>query len=271
MNDQIYKDFKVPWVIKVLLLLLIAWFLFRTYKAIYIYQAEQNYEPAIAQCEKYGGVKGVTPVEAEGVYDSSRVGGWKEDVFKRALLFFEQGVEFVEFPSDGVTFKRRTNFAYGDPQFKEGKTYQTYLYYRLFRAEKGHPLCGPYGRLVKNGYPKYKKLFNENECVAVEGFDDKTLLKAPYELKNFRPVINEGAEVTWTSLTLLDRKSGSEVASYNHFHQCFTKMIGSGDFWRCSNAQGNSKLWVRCPSDAKKRTADWKEFQENLFTLKKEG
>ena len=110
-------------------------------------------------------------------------------------------------------------------------------------------------------------LSNEN-CVAIEGFDDPALLKAPYELVVTDKVIDEGTPVEWNNLEIVRRESGDVVASFNTFDHCFTKTArnSSEGFNYCAGIYSNPKVEPMCPESYAKSTLVISDFERAAFT-----
>lgn len=237
-----------------------------------VYFAEKNYEPAIAQCEKYGGKWGDTPVYTGGMLDSyggepNRV---TNSIFGRSVFFFRQGLRYVEFSGDTITLLY-IDFKWGDPQvLPQGGSFN---YYHAFIAPKGHEFCGPFERLIDKGARGgllYEKLpIQRDECIAVAGFDDESRLKATYELRNDYEIIDEGAKIDWMSLRLIERSKGTIAARYKRFYECFTGVVGGTKHTRCANAKSHPKVNINCPASAKQVNIELKQFQQTLFTFEK--
>ncbi|MGH1471537.1 MAG: hypothetical protein ACRBCS_10110 [Cellvibrionaceae bacterium] len=163
------------------------------------------------QCEKYGGQQGELPIIAEGVLDTRRVVR-ANDVLLRAATFINNGLKYVEFNKEVVELFS-SEYPKEAPYFKN--KYSHFDYCRAYVARKGDPLCEPY---EKKGHIHYDQaVLGESACVAVEGFDDAALLKAPYQLLVVDRIINEGVAVGWNNLQIVNRKTQKVMASYNTF------------------------------------------------------
>ena len=170
---------------------------FSLYKLYFRYDISKKYDHAMAQCEKYGGRVGELPVVTEGFYDQRPPVGVK-DILSRASVFINSGLSYVEFDSENVGMYGNTRYKKDGPYFRLRKQYFTY--YRVYVTERNDPLCYAYETLLEEGRKTFDAAgLSIDECVAIQGFDDSLLLKAPYELVVTHKIIDEGTPIEWNN------------------------------------------------------------------------
>ncbi|MCB1675600.1 MAG: hypothetical protein KDI01_04880, partial [Halioglobus sp.] len=198
-------------------LLVAAYYAWRAYQH---YDIDRKYEYAMRQCEKYGGQKGQIPVVTEGVYDHRRRTR-KENILLRASEYFSNGLRYVEFSKEVIRLSFNEGFERSGPYYKKGR--ELFSYYRVYIAQRGDILCKPYEYVLQQGHITFDSAsLNSDQCIAVEGFDDPALLKAPYELVVVDNAIDENVLIQWTEIQVRERNSQQTLASFNVFSQCFT-------------------------------------------------
>ncbi len=217
------------------------------------------------ECEKYGGPWGRKPIVAEGVYETQKTLA-QRDLFRRASVYLNNGLQYVEFPGDVVRLSG-SYFNRGDAQYKVGR--EKFEYYRAFLADIGHPLCGPYER----GIDTNREVFTETpfvgeHCVAVEGFDDPAKLKAPYEYRETETTY-EHDFVQWRAIQVVDRKTEQVIAGYNFFAFCMNgDMVGRDGLVGCYGY--TSINYVTCPIDGESIWPEIDSFETTLFKYNQE-
>ena len=271
MEDKNLDDgLKIHWVFKFWIVIAVVYFGFFIYKKYQEYDIDRKYGYAMEQCEKYGGQHGKVPIMTKGVYDHRRVPR-RNNILERASVFINNGLEYVEFNKSVVGLLSVRGFKRGGEYYISGD--RMYPYYRVYIAERGAPLCGPYEAQLKKGYIHFEKAnLSDDQCIAVEGFDDPSLLKAPYELVVTDKVIDEGVPVEWNNLEVIDRSNGEVVAAYNTFSYCFTSYgsHAAEGFKFCRGIYGNPKVRPKCPSEFTEDSRVIRHFENKAFTYKRE-
>ena len=148
--------------------------MFSLCKLYFRYDISRKYDHAMAQCEKYGGAVGELPVVTDGVYDQRPPTG-VIDILRRASVFINSGLSYVEFNSENVGFSDVSRYKWHGPYFKISNT--RFTYYRAYITNRSDPLCHAYETLLEEG----GKIFDAaglaiGECIAIQGFDDPLLL-----------------------------------------------------------------------------------------------
>lgn len=229
------------------------------------YDAGKKYELAMQQCEKYGGRKGMLPVVTEGVYVQTKVDYIYGGLLRRASVFLNSKLKYVEFSGEAVYLPGREFDPYG-PYFRKRRT--PFSYYRAYLSESGDPLCEPYERALRRGDIYFSEAeLAANECVAVLGFDDPSLLEAPYELIRADKTIDEGVPIDWNNLEIVNRSTREVVAAFNTFTHCFTRTLrhGSEGFEYCLGIYGNLEVEPRCPDQGRQHNASKRAFEKSAF------
>lgn len=230
-------------------------------------EIDQMYGYAMQQCEKYGGEHGETPIQTEGVFDNRRP-TTQHQLFERAALFLGAGLSFVEFNSDYILLP------YASGGFKRGGQYyrvgnEMFDYYRVFVTGIEDVRCEGFQRYLQNSdhILRHAKI-NQEECLALEGFDDPGLLRATYELVVTDEVIREGVPVQWNNLEIMERTSGEVVASFNTFSHCLTatRVHASEGFSYCRGIYGNKRVRPQCPESYAEDASVVTVYEQSAFT-----
>ncbi|MCB1699964.1 MAG: hypothetical protein H6985_12875 [Pseudomonadales bacterium] len=270
MNDaESRKKSTYGWFSKLCIFIAVTWACVSLYRAYHRYDIDRKYDYAMQQCEKYGGLKGDVPVVTEGVYDHRRNTASK-GILRRAAIFINRGLEYVEFGEGVVHLSFLEHFEWSGPYYKSANT--PYPYYRVFVASSGNPLCEPYEKMAaKDSTIVEEAGLASTQCLAVEGFDDPAQLKAPYELLVSDQVVDEGTPVEWNNVQIVDRQSGVVAASFNTFSHCFTKQKRnrSEGFGYCSGIYGNPKVRPKCPAEYAKDSRVIEEFEFSAFKFER--
>lgn len=254
---------------KTLIFFAVLYALFSLYKLYFRYDISRKYDHAMAQCEKYGGPVGQIPVVTEGVYDQRPPTGVK-DILRRASVFINSGLTYVEFDSENVGMYRASRYQRNGPYYKTGR--QHFSHYRVYITERNDPLCHAYETLLEEGAKTFDAAgLSGDECVAIQGFDDPLLLKAPYELVVTEKIIDEGTPVEWNNLEIVERDTKRVTAAFNTFSHCFTKMAThqSEGFGYCVGIYGNPKVRPKCPADYAKDARVVNTFEKSAFSFKR--
>lgn len=224
---------------------------------------------ATRQCDQYGGYTGEIPIETEGVYDH-RKRTRSPQILDRASMYINRGLSFVEFDADIVFLSAGEEFRRGGGYYRTGST--VFRYYRVYISEVGDPLCQPFLSLREKGEDSFRAAgLRVDQCIAVEGFDDPSKIKAKYELVLKEEVIDDGIAINWYSLQALRRETQTVVASYNFFSHCLTKMKRhrSEGFKYCKGSYSNPEIWPTCPGDTTAVSSGIDYFEENAFISRK--
>lgn len=214
---------------------------------------------ALDECEKYGGAWGEYPIKTKGVFDRLRVLN-KNDILYRSIRYINNGLEFVEYSSD-VVWLPGQYFKWGDPQYKDFN--DDFKYYRVFVTSRGDALCRPYEILYEKA--KENPLFDiaDDQCLAVEGFDDPDLLRAQYE---YRSIDNprENKFVRWRDIQVVERKTGQIVTGFNWFAHCIGGVQRSV-FYGALGCYGGDDAFIECPAEGAELGKVINNFEDNLF------
>ena len=235
--------------------------LFNIYQRSTRLSLEQKYEIAMAQCDKYGGEKGELPIITEGVYDNRR-SVTTYDIFDRSVLFLTQGLQYVEFNSENVWLSG-LNFDSGYPFYKRYRN--QFQYYRVMVATSENPLCQPYYKVKNKNLDIFSDLnLPKSKCLAVEGFDEPSRLKAPYEIFVNDHVIDDGFAIEWNDVVVVNRATAETLASFNTFNVCLTGLtdVGGGQGKTCT---GGVRARPKCPASYAEDSRVIIDFERRAF------
>lgn len=214
---------------------------------------------ALDECEKYGGAWGEFPVKTKGVFDRLRVLN-KNDILYRSITYINNGLEFVEYSSE-VVWLPGQYFKWGGPHFRRVREH--YNYYRIFLTERGNPLCEPYEILFEKAKKSPLFKISDDQCLAVEGFDDPGLLRAKYEYRSVEN-IRDNKFVEWLDHQILERATKEVVAGFNWFSFCIggsQRSVRDG----VVGCYGGDDSFVACPVGRGQRTIKINAFEKDAF------